>query len=849
MESIEAERTPRPRRRGGSSTLAVLLVMTALGVTVVGALWFTCGLRGCPDVETLRSYIPEEASVVLDRRGEEIGRLYRVQRRIVPLDSLPEYVPAAFVAVEDQRFWTHNGVDWLRVPGALLANVRSRGVAQGFSTITMQLARNLFPDRLPARQRTAVRKLAEMRVAMAIEDRFGKRDILQMYLNQIYFGRGAWGIEAAAQEYFGKPATALTLPEAALLAALPQAPSRINPRDDRAAARARRDLVLTEMARQGWVTAAQAAAAKRAAVTLRRGSDEDAERNAPYFLEAVREVLERQFGEGVYTGGLRIHTTLDLPTQRVAEAELERQLEAIERGAYGSFRDVRYGDAASRADAEGGPSYLQGALVILDAATGDALAWVGGRDFGDSRYDRVTEARRQPGSAFKPFVYAAAVQAGYPPTYRLTDTPVRFALDRHRSWAPKNYDGVFKGPVTMEQALTESRNVPTIELARAVGLDRVIDTAHQLGIESELPAVASLPLGVGGVTPLELTDAYAAFATLGSRPEPRLVPRVEDRDGNVVWEPAPQATQVLDPAVAFVMNAMLRGVVDRGTGMAVRAAGFGGPAGGKTGTTNDGADAWFVGFTPRLVAGIWIGFDRPRPIAEDASGGHLAAPVWGRIMARVASGRGGWQPPPGVERLWVEPTGAVLAGDCPPPTDARSIWFVQGTAPAAGCAPAGYAAADSTPWGDTLLSADSVAPSAGGWLDRLRRRLFGPPPSSVPPAAEPWLEPRDSGPVEPLPAPPVAPPEPADTVRPAPADTQWPAPADTLRPAPADTLRPAPERPPGERPLLGRPVRPSAAPNPGRPGPGPPPARPPALREAPEMSGAARPQDAPGGRH
>ncbi|HET9983026.1 MAG TPA: PBP1A family penicillin-binding protein [Longimicrobiales bacterium] len=819
-EPIEIEPTPEPER--GPNVLAVLLVMMALAVAAMASLWFTCGFRGCPDVKTLRSYIPEEASVVLDRRGAEIGKLYKVNRRIVPLDSLPEYVPAAFVAVEDQRFWKHGGVDWQRVPGAFLANVKSRGIAQGFSTITMQLARNLFPDRLPARQRTAVRKVAEMRVAMAIEHRYSKRDILQMYLNQIYFGQGAWGIEAAAQEYFGKPAKELTLPEAALLAALPQAPSRINPRNNRAAAQERRNLVLGEMADQGWITAAQAEQAKHARIKLRRGSNDDAEQNAPYYLEAVRQVLEQQFGDAVYTGGLRIHTTLDLPTQKVAEAELERQLKAIERGAYGSFRGPRYGNPASEAEDGDGPSYLQGALVILDASSGDALAWVGGRDFGDSRYDRVTQARRQPGSAFKPFVYTAAVQAGYPPTYRLSDAPVQFALDRHRTWVPKNYDGVFKGPVSMDQALTESRNVPTIELAQAVGLDRVIDTAHQLGISSDLPAVPSLPLGVGGVTPLELTDSYAAFATLGNRPEPRLVTRVEDRDGNVVWAQAPQAAQVLDPAVAFVMNSMLQDVVNRGTGTAVRAAGFADPAGGKTGTTNDGTDAWFIGFTPRLVGGVWIGFDQPRPITGDASGGHLAAPIWGRIMARVAGGAGGWQPPPGVEKLWVEPTGNVLAADCPPPGDAHSMWFVQGTAPAAGCYPAGYAASDGGVWGDTLMGADTMASDDDGWIERLRRRLFGTPPSGAPPAAEPQPAPIDSGvptpvPGEPLPAePPVQ-----------------PAPVDTLRPVPPDTLRLVPPKPVDGSRLLGRPVRPGQAPTPRRP------------RSVPDSTGAPVPVPRP----
>ena len=537
-------------RRPGA-VLAVVAIAVAVLAALAASTWYTCGLRGCPDVAKARGYIPEQASVILDRRGTEIAKLYRVNRRVVTLDSVPKYVPAAFVAVEDKRFYQHHGVDWDRVPGAVVANVRHRGFVQGFSTITMQLARNLFPDRLPAAEKNPIRKLSEMRVATVIEEKFSKQEILQMYLNEIYFGHGAWGIEAASEEYFGKPAQQLTIAEAALLAGLPQSPSRSNPRADPHAAEARRNQVLHRMAGQGFITVAEAAEAKAAPIRLRRGHNTAAMQQAPYFLEQVRQVLESHLGDAIYTDGLRIRTTLDLPTQKVAEAELERQLESIERGAYGSFPHPRY-DArmGTVSDSSDRPGYLQGALLMLDSQNGDVLAWVGGRDFAQSPYDHVAQAKRQPGSAFKPFVYTAAVAAGYPPTYQLLDRPLVIPLSRRHTWSPQNYDGIFKGVVPMVEALQESRNVPTVRLASAVGLERVIQTARQMGINERLPYVPSLALGVADVTPYELIGAYTAFSSLGNRATPRLVKSVQDREGKEVWAQQPKTEQTVDPAVA-----------------------------------------------------------------------------------------------------------------------------------------------------------------------------------------------------------------------------------------------------------------------------------------------------------
>jgi penicillin-binding protein 1A len=525
----------------------------------------------------------------------------------VGLDSLPKHVGDAFVAVEDKRFWKHGGVDWRRVLGALVSNVKAGGVAEGSSTITMQLARNVFPDKLPASERTLARKLGEARVAREIEKRYSKEEILELYLNQIYFGEGAYGIESAAQEYFGRSATQLTLAEAATLAALPRAPSRLNPRADAEAAKEGRRLVLVLMAEQGVITAAEREEALAAKLRLRRRSARSQDR-APYFVEAVRRQLEDQLGNAIYTEGYVIHTTLDLGAQRATENALTAQLRAIESGVYGSFPHETYAlvqDTTRDAAAREGTEYLQGAVIVMEAASGDVLALIGGRDFDESQFNRATQALRQPGSAFKPFVYAAALQSGIPPTHRLLDQPLRMVIDRGKVWEPKNYDGGYSGVVSMREALTYSKNVATVRLASEVGVGEVLRLAENMGLGRMQPNPAVV-LGTDEVTPIQLTAAFAAFATLGNRPAPRYVIRVADRAGQTVWAQQPNTERVIDPAVAYLTVSLLQDVVNRGTGTGVRAAGFRGPAGGKTGTTQDAADAWFVGITPQRHT-VWIG--------------------------------------------------------------------------------------------------------------------------------------------------------------------------------------------------------------------------------------------------
>jgi penicillin-binding protein 1A len=665
------------RRHTVRRRLAIVLgVLLVLGLAGFGWLWFgPCGLGGCAPVADLEKY-QAEGSQLFDRRGDPMGTLATVNRRVVPLDSLPEYLPQAVLAVEDRRFYDHGGVDWKRFLGALLRNVRAGGVEEGGSTITMQLARNLFPDQLNYRDRSIRRKVMEVRVARQIERSFDKRKILELYLNHIYLGEGAYGVEAAARTYFGKPASQLTLAEAALIGGLPQSPSRLNPRENRQAARTRRDLVLREMAKAGFITQAQAQEAIGTAVRLSK-REPRGERGS-YFRERVRRELEERVGPELYTAGLRVYTTLDPVAQRAAEEEVARQADRIEDGAFGAYRHPTYPEAKGETE-DGQTTYLQGAAVVMDARSGAVRALVGGRDYDDSNFDRVWQGLRQPGSAFKPFVYLAALEHSIPPTRKIDDAPVEIRLARNQTWSPKNYTGRYDGPITVREALTRSKNTVTVRLAQELGMSTVIDAARQMGITTPIPNVPATALGSAEVRPIELVRAYAAFASGGGLPEPHVIERIEDREGNVVYQAEEQRDRAVDPATAYVLTTMLQDVVDRGTGTPVRAAGFRAPAAGKTGTTNGATDIWFVGYTPELVGAVWFGLDRPQTIVREASGGTIAAPVWGRMMARITGGRGRDFPMPrGVVTETVDrATGYVVDPACPPQGETYTEYFVH----------------------------------------------------------------------------------------------------------------------------------------------------------------------------
>jgi penicillin-binding protein 1A len=628
---------------------------------LLGLAWRTCFFGRCPDVARLTAYRPDAASMVLDRNGRVVSELVPADYEMVHLRELPAHVPAAFVAIEDRRFFDHGAIDLRRVAGAIWANLRSRGFGQGFSTLTMQLARNLFPEEIPGSRRTTTRKLLEIRVAQEIEAHFSKPEILELYLNHIYYGNGVRGLAPAAQHYFGCPPARLTLAQAALLAALPKAPTHYDPRLHPDRALERRNLVLATMAAQQRVPRELAAAAQREPLGVHPPSsarEPSTTSFARYFVQEVRRELEERLGDRLYAQQVSVWTTLDVDAEHAAEQELERQLRAIEAGKLG-----RFASAAASGDR------LEGAVVVLAAETGDVLAWVGGRDFAWSQFDRVNRARRQAGSAWKPFVYAAALESGYALSQLVDDTPLSVPLSGSEVYQPRNYDGSFAGPISLREALVRSKNVPTVRLALAVGLSRVGELAKRTGISGEVPMLPSMPLGTLSVSPLELTRAYTAFAALGQEVEPRLVLRVETAKGKPLWTaPPPRRTAVLDPGVAFLLDDALREALNRGSGAPGRRAVFESAAAGKTGTSTGGDDVWFVGYTPDVVAGVWIGFDLPRPVANQATGGRLAAPVWGRLMSRLYAGKPPPQPWPVpssvVERPIDAATGLVLAEGC-----------------------------------------------------------------------------------------------------------------------------------------------------------------------------------------
>ena len=653
-------------RRWGYKTLGIAIAVTyALNF----ALYSTCGLRGCPDPMRLVAYQPGGASVLLDRNGKKFADLAPVQREVVKLSSLPDYVPSAFVAVEDKRFYKHKGVDWVRVGGAAFRNMLSGGIDQGSSTITMQLSRNVFSDRLKASDKSLRRKLFEARVAKKIERKFSKQEILELYLNHIYFGGGAYGIQSASRYYFEKPASKLKLHEAALLAAMPKAPAHYDPRNKAKRAKERRNLVLDLMAQQGFISGDKAIEAKE----RRLGATRDApgfhgqRPLGAYFAQLVRKEVEDRLGEDVYTRKLRIYTTLDVTAQTAAEEELGKQLRAVERGAYGRVRAATYGSYDEWRPE--GPQYLQGAAVVMEVETGDVLALVGGRDYRHSRFNRATLARRQSGSAFKPFVYAAALERGYAPTQPIMDSPVTL-VSNGRSWQPRNYDNDHYGMLSMRSALAFSRNIPSVRLAAAIGRADIARIAKAAGIDGEIQNTPMIALGITEVTPVELTAAFGAFAGIGDKATPRLVLAVEDADGKVLYRSEVKRQRVIDPAVAYVLTDMLQDAVQQGTGTAVRDAGFYGPVAGKTGTTSDGADVWFVGYTPDIVASVWVGYDERRPLPARATGGSVSAPVFGRMMARIYRKRdmpSSFVAPDNVVMRFVDPeSGLVLEDGCYP---------------------------------------------------------------------------------------------------------------------------------------------------------------------------------------
>ena len=657
--------TPARRR----SIFLAIFAVALTGLVTFDAWLGTCGFAGCPSRAEVQAYHPDEGGRVLDRSGQMIGHLTSVRRVNVPLARVPKQVRDAFIATEDRRFYHHHGVDWWGVARATIRNTAAMSIREGFSTIDMQVARNTFlANRYDGR--SLRRKLLEIRYAKLLERDLSKDEILELYLNAIYLGDGVYGVEAASRDLFGKHVWQLSLAEAAMLAALPKGPSAYTPRNDRARALSRRNLVLSLMAEQGYITSREEAAARRQSLNVASDGWRPDRGDASTVIGAVRSVVDSLFPIDRRPGNLVVHTTIDWKLQRAADRVIPRQAASIRRETV-----AEYGSA---------PAAAQGAFVALDAASGDILALVGGTRIVRGGFDRATDAHRQPGSAFKPFVYSAALQAGLSPASMVDDEPVDVDLGG-RVWSPANYGDEYTGPVTFRRALMISSNAAAVRVSHGVGERRVITAARRNGVTSPLQPVPAIALGAFEVTPLELVDAYAPFANGGTRVTPRLVTEVDGEDGESLWTSHVSTARAMDPQDAYEMTAMLEGVVNFGTGRVVRDMGITGPVAGKTGTTNNNADVWFVGYTPTVVAGVWFGYDTPRPIGHAATGGRLAAPAWASIMRAGwrEPDSSAWAPPAGMVSADIDPESGQLAGEwCP---QRKTEWFKPGTAPTDTC--------------------------------------------------------------------------------------------------------------------------------------------------------------------
>ncbi len=584
-----------------------LLGVAVLCNVFIGTLLYLLVVLDLPDIASLSSYSPAEASLVVDSKGRVLTRFYRENRRVVKLAEMPALLPKAFVAAEDGRFYHHGGIDGWSVLRAVVHNLRSGRRSQGGSTITQQVARAL----LLSPEKTYLRKLREAVLACRMDRVLTKDEVLHLYLNQIYFGEGAYGVESASQVYFGKKVGQLTLAEMSILAGLPQAPSRYSPLVDLKSAKARQRYVLNRMAEDGYISAEQARAAYGQELVFSQGEGEEAAEG--YFFETVRQYVEARLGsEQLLTGGLTIRVSMDRELQKAAALA------------------VTGGVAAWRERHPQGAELPQGALVALEVGTGRVLALVGGRDFHASEFNRAIQSRRQPGSVFKPFIYAVALNGAFSPSSLIDDSPLALPGGAAGVWRPSNYDGKFSGPITLRTGLIQSRNIVTIKLLQAVGIDPVIKLAGEMGITSPLANNLSLALGTSGVSLLELTNAYGVFGDGGIYHQPVLVEQILDRQGRTLESSGQAPRRVLSARTAYQVTNLLQGVIKEGTGH--QADGLDGESAGKTGTTDKSTDAWFVGYTPELVAGVWLGFDRQERLGEVESGGKLAAPVWLEFM-------------------------------------------------------------------------------------------------------------------------------------------------------------------------------------------------------------------------
>lgn len=609
-----------------------------------------------PRIYALKDYKPPLGTSVFSSDDHLLGRIKAEKGIYVPISRIPDNLKYAVLAVEDAKFYRHEGLDYQGITRALVKDIASGSFREGGSTITQQLAKLMFLTP----EKSIVRKLREAVLAVKMEEELTKDEILELYLNKAYFGHGAYGAEMAARAYFGKRVGDLSLAEAAVMAGLLKSPSKYSPYRDMENARERQAVVLGRMVEEGFISRGRADRAVRNEIRL--DDIRDDENVAPHLVELVRVYLLDRYGpDTVYEGGLKVRTTIDYQMQRAAKAALEKGIKDIE---------ARHGGTGSG---------VQGALVAIESATGRIKAMVGGVDFAKNEFNHAVFARRRPGSAFKPFLYAAAMEAGFSPASIIEDEPRTYDDGR---WSPENADKQFRGPTRLREALVHSMNVVTVELLNRVGVQEVTGLAKGLGMEGPFPKDLTLALGSGSVSPVEITGAYCAFANGGMSVKPYYIEGLSTRDSRVVEEAGPVTAQVLSPAAAYQVTSMLEDVIKRGT--ASGATGLAFPAAGKTGTTDGYQDAWFVGYSPGLAAGVWVGYDDQKSMGPGETGARAALPVWAGFMAQAvpADSSGGFAVPDDIEFAQVD-AGTGL----PPGTASKEVIteaFRRGEAPEGG---------------------------------------------------------------------------------------------------------------------------------------------------------------------
>ncbi len=751
-------------------SLVIACLFVIAGAAAAVAVYYYLS-KDLPKITSLTDYHPSIITTVYSDDNRKIAEFYKERRIVVPLSKIPLTLQQAFVAAEDARFYTHNGIDFLSIIRAFIKNLEAGAIVQGGSTITQQVTKSF----LLSPERSYERKIKEAILAYKIDKALTKEEILYLYLNQIYLGHGAYGVEAAAENYFGKSVSELNLAECAILAGLPQAPSRYSPFRYPERAKQRQIYVLNRMLEEGFIDNAAVTEAIDIKMDIKPRRNWYIEQ-VPIYTEHVRRYVEKKYGkEALYTQGLKIYAAVNIEMQKAARKEIEKGLRDLDRrqgyrgpeehltpeeieqfsemlqltfeetpltegsSVRGVIIDIddAAGTATVRMGNDQGAIFLkdmrwarkpnvnrtmrqdpvrkisnvlktgdvilvrleektddgdlwkltldqvpdaQSALLCIEAETGLVKVMVGGRDFMQSQFNRAIQSRRQPGSAFKPIIYAAALDKGYTPATEIIDSPIVFTDETSDfTWKPKNYGKKFYGPTLLREALAKSRNVVTIKILQDIGIDYCINYARRLGIESELSRDLSIALGSSGVSLLELVNAYAVFANQGYLVQPAFITKIEDRYGNILEEMSPSRERVIDKSTAYIMTSLLESVVKEGTGRRVRA--LNRPVAGKTGTTNDLQDAWFMGYTPQFISGVWVGFDNGRPMGRGETGSRTASPIWLGFMEAVHKGL--------PERVFQVPKGVVFAkidaetGLLPIPESKKTRFecFKEGTVP------------------------------------------------------------------------------------------------------------------------------------------------------------------------